>query len=75
MDLDARVDVSYARIDVNFEKRRCSLNPLYFFYFDTSEHLDPLLLRTKFQQHKQSYYGEKVCFNGFDIFSISVVSF
>ena len=46
-----------------------------FFYFDTSEHLDPLLLRTKFQQHKQSYSGEKDCLNGFNIFSISVVSF
>ena len=39
MDLNARVDVNFARVDVNFQKGHCDLVLLiFFFYFDTNQH-------------------------------------
>ena len=50
MDLKARVDVNFARVDVNFQKGHCDLIPLQIFLILISVGTKvPLIIHTKFQ--------------------------
>ena len=68
MDLKPRVDVNFARVDIN----HCDLFPLQIFFILISMCIKvPLILHIKFQQNIPSHSGGKVGFHGFAIFSIS----
>ena len=63
MDLDARVDGSFARVDVNFQSVTvtyfCYVY-IYFFHFDISVNTKvPLILHIKIQPNIPSHFGLK----------------
>ena len=63
MDLNARVDVNFARVDVNFHS---DLIPLQIFFILISINIKVLLIfHTKFQLNISSHYGENGDFNSF----------
>ena len=73
MDLKVRVDINFARVDVNFQTVLVTKFHFRFFLFiliSLSTKV-PLIIHTKFQPNIPSHSGEKVDFNGFAIFSIS----
>ena len=70
MDLQVRVDVNFAMVDINFQSH-CDPIPLQiFFIFISLSTKVPLIIHTKFQPNIPSHSGEKVDFNGIAIFSI-----
>ena len=62
MDLNARVDVNFARGNVNFQTVTVTLfcyNCFCFFFILISVNIkDPLILHTKFQPNIPSHFGE-----------------
>ena len=59
MDLNARVNVNFARIDVNFKNGHFDLVLISFFFILISVSTKvPLILPTKFQPNIPSHFGE-----------------
>ena len=54
MDLNARVDVNFARVDINFKQ---SLPQIFFILISVNTKV-PLILHTKFQPNILSHFGE-----------------
>ena len=70
MDLNARVDVNFFGVDVNFSNGHCHLIPLQIFFILISINIKVLLiLHTKFQPNILSRSGENGDFNSFAICS------
>ena len=70
MDLNARVDINFARVDVNFQTvTETYFRYRFFFYFDIINIKVLLVLHTKFQLNIPSHSGENGNFNSFAIFS------
>ena len=70
MDLNARVDINFARVDVNFLNGHCDLIPLHIFFIWISINIKVLLiLHRKFQLNMSSRSEETGDFNSFAILS------
>ena len=54
MDFNARVDVNFARVDINFKQ---SLPQIFFILISVNTKV-PLILHTKFQSNILSHFGE-----------------
>ena len=58
MDLNASVDVNFARVDVNFLNGHCDLILLQSFFILISINIKVLIFHAKFQPNIPRYFGE-----------------
>ena len=65
MDVNSKVDLKFARVDVNFQMVTVSLfrNTFLFFCFHITKHLGPIILHTQFQPNALGHSGENVDFS------------